>query len=85
MKALTLSIVICIWIFTVLNTMIINPQNTTQIVNGINNYQTTIDSLINKNDWLHESLRNVWDENANKNIQIDKLTRDNKYLRRITR
>ena len=48
-------------------------------------FQTTIDSLISKNDYLHKSLIDVWDENANKNIQIDKLTRDNKWLRRVKR
>ena len=51
----------------------------------IKNYQTTIDSLINKNQRLNDGFLELYDDRAMMSIEMDKLVRDNKYLKRITR
>lgn len=51
----------------------------------IQNYQITIDSLINKNQRLNDGFIRLYDDWSEVQVENDNLTRDNKYLKRITR
>jgi len=56
-----------------------------RLTNEIQNYQTTIDSLLDKNQRLNEGFLELYDDRSMMSIEMDKLIRDNKYLKRITR
>ena len=62
-----------------------NCANKKEIITTTENYQTTIDSLINKNQRLNDGFIRLYDDWSEVQVENDKLARDNKYLRRITR
>ena len=65
--------------------MINDNRNSSEITVAIQNYQTTIDSLINKNQRLNNGFLELYDDRSMMSIEMNKLIRDNKYLKRITR
>jgi len=62
-----------------------DDRNSSELLKEINNYQTTIDSLINKNERLTKGFLELYDDRSMMSIEMDKLIRNNKYLKRITR
>ena len=62
-----------------------NLHNTKELYKSIKESQTTIDSLIQKNERLNNGFLELYDDRAMMSIEMNELIRDNKYLKRITR
>jgi len=76
---------ICILSLLDVHSLVISSEDRDYIVEKVENYQTTIDSLMQKNERLNKGFLELYDDRAMMSIEMDKLVRDNKYLKRITR
>ena len=66
--------------------IIINTENESkQTREEVRMFQTTIDSLLQKNERLNNGFLELYDDRSMMSIEMDKLIQDNKYLKRITR
>ena len=75
----------CVWGILAIHVVFTNPREHKEVVKEIQSYQTTIDSLINKNQRLNDGFIELYDDWSRVQVENDNLTKDNKYLRRLTR